>query len=117
MNYMRAYVSRDRDQSVEVRQTKWVELRRHGAHRTRNAQPVCAIGKSQRQMQHEAAHGAFNPYAELEQAIAQGADLSAYTLAAEGYQTQLPHQYVSGGSQHHTQLIGQEARAAGSVHF
>src|ERR1700733_1086451 len=115
---VRAHVFRDGAQSVGIQQ-RIVRggLRRRGAHTTRDAQPVCAIGKCLRQMQHDTAHGTFDPHAEIEQTFAQGADLSACTSTAAVYQTQLLHQHVGGGSQQYTQLVREEAGATGPVDF
>jgi hypothetical protein len=61
LSNMRAHVSRDSVLSVGIQQGRQVGLRGDGAHRTRNAQPVCAIDKRRRQVQHDTAYGRFDP--------------------------------------------------------
>jgi len=66
-------------------------------------------------MRHHAAHRAFQPHAELEQAFTQGAHLRPRTGGTGRLQAQLLEQHVGGCAQQHPQLIGPEARATGAI--
>ena len=66
-------------------------------------------------MRHHAAHRAFQPHAELEQAFTQGAHLRPRTRGAGCPQAQLLEKHVGGRGQQHPKLIGPEARATGAI--
>jgi hypothetical protein len=107
-----AHVTRDGAQSVSFRQGCGLELRRRRTDSADDAHPITAIGKREREMQHDAPHGTFHPDTELGQAFTQCAHLSACALTASSAQAQLPHQLVGGGHQQHAHLVGHEGRAA-----
>src|SRR5882762_775555 len=90
-------------------------LRGNGADRTRDPQPISAVGKRDRQMQHDTAHRALDPDTEFEQPLAQRAHLGACTLATASTQAKLLHQHVGCGGEQHSQLVGEEVRATGAV--
>src|SRR6266403_310043 len=87
----------------------------NGADRTRDPQPISAVGKRDRQMQHNTAHRALDPDTEFEQPLAQRAHLGACTLTTASTQAKLLHQYIGGGGEQHSQLVGEEVRATGAV--
>ena len=66
-------------------------------------------------MQHDAAYRALDPYAELEQPLAQGRNLCALAIGADGRGTQHLHQHIGGSGEQDTKLVGPESRATGTV--
>ncbi|HWF97753.1 MAG TPA: hypothetical protein VN691_01090, partial [Steroidobacteraceae bacterium] len=52
---------------------------------------------------------------ELDQPLTQRARLGTGAVASPGEEAQLLHQDISGGSDEHAKLVGEEARAAGAV--
>ena len=77
--------------------------------------PVVAVDAGGGQVQHDAPHRGFNPGTELHEVFAQGTDLGGSEGGARGPQSQLLVEHVGGGSQKTAQLIGEEARATGTV--
>jgi len=90
-------------------------LRGHCAKAQGDAPPLAVVGTRLRQMHDEAMHRALDAGAELEQPFAQGRDPSTRQAGAAGAAAQLLHQHVGRGGERDTQLIGEEARAAGAI--
>ena len=79
--------------------------------------PVVPVQTGDGQVQHDAPHGRLYPGAAFYEVFAQGADLGRSEGGAGGPQTQLLVEHVGGGTQQPSQLIGEEAAAAGAVDF
>ena len=79
--------------------------------------PVVAVDAGGGQVQHDAPHRGLDPGTEFYEVFAQCADLGGSEGGARGPQSQLLVEHVGGGGQKTAQLIGEEARAAGTVDF
>jgi len=77
--------------------------------------PVGAPRAALWQMQHDAAHRAGHPHAQLEQPLAQGGHLRACARSGSRTRAQFLHQHIGCRSEQHAQLVGPESGAAGAV--
>src|SRR2546425_1029389 len=69
------------------------------------------------QVQYDSSHRAFDPYGELEQALAQGRDLGLGAGGAGRAPAQLLEQDVRREREQDPDLVGQKARATGPIHL
>src|SRR5579864_5523833 len=74
-------------------------LRRDGANRTSDTQPLVEVRERIRKMQHNAARGGFDPNTEFEKPLAQRVNLRIRKLSNSGAQAQLLPQYVGSRSE------------------
>jgi hypothetical protein len=66
-------------------------------------------------VQHQSAGGTFHPHGQLEQALAQPADLGGGEAGPLRPQPQLLKQDIGSGAEQDPELIGEKARATGAV--
>ena len=97
-----------------MRVTRPISARAGGAVE-RDRSPAVAVRECGRQSQHEPAHRGEHLDADLEQFKPQGRDLRPRPGGAVGGEPQFLQQHVGGRGQEHTELVGEEARAAGAV--
>src|ERR1700740_2238599 len=89
-------------------------LRGYGTEGECDASPLVLVGCRAWQMQHDAAHGALDAGAELQEPLTQGRHLRTRQACAGRTAAQLLHEQVSRGGQQDAQLNGEEARTAGA---
>ena len=78
-------------------------------------QPGCVGRERAREVDHHATRGDLDPGGELEQPQPKRSDLGVGAVRMLATKPEFLHQRVGGRGQQDTKLVGQEARAAGSI--